>query len=235
MLSSTLTQLLPYPQLAIWKHMCDPDAAREWMDADIVGLPAQAGAPFGWLIDAGARLPSATYGRVTDVIAPETLALRAITFHGHHEVSMTIELTDRSPAGTLMEIHLAQFPTNGSGPFELDGYRYMFAHLLHTIDTHLAGTRRSPRRRHARIGIVPVGADPERGLLVHDITLDTPAETAGLRAGDLIASTSDGTWFTTLDDLDRWLDTHQPGDQVRLQLHNREVDITFDNRPSTAL
>jgi S1-C subfamily serine protease len=97
----------------------------------------------------------------------------------------------------------------------------------------------------AFLGIVPdnldplvaenIGVDPDTdGALITDVIADTPAEEAGLDAGDVITAV-DGQDLDNRDDLLEILEDKRPGDEVTLSIVNdtgdRDVDLELGQRP----
>lgn len=82
-------------------------------------------------------------------------------------------------------------------------------------------------RRHAFLGVVPIdpsdalrskfGAEPGVGVLVNEVIDDSPAQHAGIAAGDLILSV-DGTTVTSARELRRAIAGHRPGEEVTIGL-----------------
>ena len=74
------------------------------------------------------------------------------------------------------------------------------------------------------------GTEPsqgEAGVLVTGVVADSPADTAGLRVGDLITSI-DGNQVETMVDLAAEVRSHQPGDQVRLHLNRADSELDLE-------
>jgi len=71
------------------------------------------------------------------------------------------------------------------------------------------------------------GAPDGQGVLIAKIVTDSPAERAGLRAGDIILGI-DGTPVRGTDDVYRTLDDRAPGDAIELQLirASKSLDLT---------
>jgi serine protease Do len=80
--------------------------------------------------------------------------------------------------------------------------------------------------------------DPPSGVLVQDVTVDTPAERAGLRPYDVIQRVDDRP-MTTDDDLTRYISARQPGTVVRLEFWRdggaRSVPVRLAERPVSML
>jgi S1-C subfamily serine protease len=94
--------------------------------------------------------------------------------------------------------------------------------------------------------------DVDQGALVQDVTPDGPADDAGLEAGDDTAQIEgakvqiggdvitgiDGEEVSGMDDLIAAIDSHQPGDEVTLDIlrdgEQQQVDVTLGDRPANA-
>ncbi|MEY2420133.1 MAG: serine protease Do [Acidimicrobiaceae bacterium] len=76
-----------------------------------------------------------------------------------------------------------------------------------------------------------VGLDPRDGLLVRVVEEGSPAESAGIRQGDLIVAVN-GTAVTTADDLFDAMDTGGGDLQVKVVRGTDEVDITVRLEPT---
>ena len=79
-----------------------------------------------------------------------------------------------------------------------------------------------------------LGFDKAKGVLVTDVTADTPAAKAGIARGDIVVSV-DGTEVDTPRDLTRLIATEAPGAEVKLNLlrAGKSVDatVTLASRP----
>ena len=83
------------------------------------------------------------------------------------------------------------------------------------------------------------GLSVNRGVLVREVTPDSPAAAAGVQAGDVIVG-MDESEVASLDDLRRLMVKHQVGDTTRLALVSpgepqRSVDVTLAERPTVKL
>ncbi len=99
----------------------------------------------------------------------------------------------------------------------------------------------SPARRSLGVGVLPprmarrmrrnVGLSDRHGLLVRDVEQGSPADRAGVLAGDLIAAAA-GAPVASADDLYEALDAAAEGGSLRLGLvrgeQERDVDVSFD-------
>jgi putative serine protease PepD len=81
--------------------------------------------------------------------------------------------------------------------------------------------------QHAFLGVSLDSADEEPGAHVTDVRTGTPAEEAGLRAGDVITAAGDET-VADAEDLRRVIDSHAPGDEVVLRVVRGDETVTLD-------
>ena len=76
--------------------------------------------------------------------------------------------------------------------------------------------------------------EPARGVLVQDVTIDTPAERAGLRPYDVILRADDSA-VSLEEDLTRYISARQPGTLVQLEFWRdgatRSVPVRLAERP----
>ena len=97
-----------------------------------------------------------------------------------------------------------------------------------------------------------LGLDVEQGALVQQVTPDGPAEAAGLEAGDEttelegarvrtggdVITALDGEAISGMDDLIAQIDSHQPGDEVTLDIvrdgDEQQIEVTLGDRPENA-
>jgi hypothetical protein len=80
--------------------------------------------------------------------------------------------------------------------------------------------------RKVSLGTVPDFAHPGAGVRVEDVLPGSPAEQAGLRAGDVLLAI-DGESLAGLRDLSRVLKAHEPGDRVRLTVDRDGERLTL--------
>lgn len=84
---------------------------------------------------------------------------------------------------------------------------------------------------------VTLGDSPEGGALVGAVRSGTPAERAGLRAGDVVTAVA-GTTVRTGEELRRAVSARQPGDRLELTVRRdgatRTFSVTLGTRPQTA-
>ena len=65
-----------------------------------------------------------------------------------------------------------------------------------------------------------------KGALVADVTPDSPADTAGIKTGDVVVKV-DTTSITTAQDLTSVVGDHQPGDKVVVVVNRGGSEHTF--------
>ena len=64
------------------------------------------------------------------------------------------------------------------------------------------------------------------GLLVGSVTEGGPAESAGIKIGDIITK-FDGKEVTTFDELDKLKDARKPGDTVEIEVYREKGSVTL--------
>jgi putative serine protease PepD len=89
--------------------------------------------------------------------------------------------------------------------------------------------------QHAYLGISVGDASGSAGALVSQVVSGSPADTAGLKAGDVITAL-DGKAIASANDLTASLSAHAPGDKVTLTVtrsgSTTSIDVTLGSRPS---
>jgi S1-C subfamily serine protease len=79
--------------------------------------------------------------------------------------------------------------------------------------------------------------DSENGVSIQDVVSGSPADTAGLKVGDIIQAV-DGTDITTAQQLSDTIGSHVPGDEVTLSILSQgdpephDVSVTLGERPA---
>jgi hypothetical protein len=86
-----------------------------------------------------------------------------------------------------------------------------------------AGDHPSPGSRKVSLGTVPDFAFPGPGVRLAAVTTGTPAERAGLRAGDVVIGLG-GTPVGNLGEFSRALAAHSPGDRVTVRFRREGVE-----------
>lgn len=88
---------------------------------------------------------------------------------------------------------------------------------------------------HAYLGTSLTDADPPPGAEIGEVRESSPAEEAGLRAGDVVTEL-DGAKIQSADDLVAAIAALRPGDEVELTVRSdgetRTVTVTLGDRPS---
>jgi putative serine protease PepD len=90
--------------------------------------------------------------------------------------------------------------------------------------------------QHAYLGVQIADTSGSSGAQVTRVVSGSPADKAGLQAGDVITAI-DGKPITTADDLTARVATYKPGDKATLSVKRsggstKSLDITFGQRPS---
>jgi putative serine protease PepD len=89
--------------------------------------------------------------------------------------------------------------------------------------------------QHAYLGVRIADTTDNSGAQVSQVLSGSPADKAGLQAGDVITAI-DGKPVTTADDLTARVNTYKPGDKASLTVKRsgstKTIDVTFGQRPS---
>ncbi len=106
------------------------------------------------------------------------------------------------------------------------------SNTVHTIATKLVA---SGKVEHAYLGVSLATAPNSKGVQLETIRPGTPAETAGLRTGDVVTSVS-GVHVANSDALRAAIDAHHPGDSITITYlrggSTHTAKVTLTNRPS---
>jgi len=98
-------------------------------------------------------------------------------------------------------------------------------------DTLIAGGK----VEHAYLGIEVTDASNNGGAKVSSVVSGSPADKAGLKAGDVIIAV-DGKQISTADDLTAVVNNYKPGDKATLEITSggstKSITVTFGTRPS---
>lgn len=222
--------VLPHRADDVWEKLFDPEAAKGWLGVAAYVMPERAGAAFCWFYDPGSRMPAAYVGRVLAADRPRRLVLLLELFASGAESVVTIELTDATrhdTGSTVLALRHEGFPENGLGPFEYDGWAHSWEHHLDLLEDHLNGASSNYQLGHeAELGVIPVGVARGRGVLVHRVAAGSPAEAAGVEAGDVIRA-ADQHLFDSMEDFDQWIDTRVPGEEANLRIGDRVVHVVL--------
>jgi putative serine protease PepD len=89
--------------------------------------------------------------------------------------------------------------------------------------------------QHAYLGIQVSDAANSGGAKVDSVVSNSPADSAGLKAGDVITAI-DGKQITDADDLTAAVNVYKPGDKATITLDRsgstKSISVTFGSRPS---
>jgi putative serine protease PepD len=89
--------------------------------------------------------------------------------------------------------------------------------------------------QHAYLGVTVGDASSGQGAEIGQVKAGTPAETAGLQAGDVVTAI-DGQTVDNADDLTAKISAHQPGDKVTLTVTRngatKSISVTLGTRPA---
>jgi putative serine protease PepD len=90
---------------------------------------------------------------------------------------------------------------------------------------------------HAYLGITVSDAANDGGAEVSCVVSGSPADKAGLKAGDVITAVGTTT-ITSADDLTAAVNSYKPGDAVKMTVtqsgSSKSVSLTFGNRPASS-
>ena len=89
--------------------------------------------------------------------------------------------------------------------------------------------------QHAYLGIQVSNTSDNGGAKVNSVVSGSPADKAGLQAGDVITAIG-GTQISTADDLTAAVNVYKPGDKATLKVDRngttKSISVTFGTRPS---
>ena len=98
-------------------------------------------------------------------------------------------------------------------------------------DTFISGGK----VQHAYLGIQVSDAAANGGAKVGSVVSGSPADKAGLKAGDVITAVA-GTQISSADELTAAVNTYKPGDKATLKITSggstKSITVTFGTRPS---
>ena len=91
--------------------------------------------------------------------------------------------------------------------------------------------------QHAYLGVSVADATGSAGAVVRCVVTGSPADKAGLKAGDVVTAVG-GTSVASADDLTAGVSSYSPGDTANLTVDRngttKTLSVTFGNRPSTS-
>ena len=89
--------------------------------------------------------------------------------------------------------------------------------------------------QHAYLGVTVGDSTSGAGAAIESVKSGTPADSAGVKAGDVVTKI-DGVTVDNADDLTAKISAHQPGDKVTLTVTRngatKTIDVTLGTRPS---
>jgi putative serine protease PepD len=89
--------------------------------------------------------------------------------------------------------------------------------------------------QHAYLGVTVGDSTSGAGAAIESVKSGTPADSAGIEAGDVVTKI-DGVTVDNADDLTAKISAHQPGDKVTLTVTRsgatKTIDVTLGTRPS---
>jgi S1-C subfamily serine protease len=142
-------------------------------------------------------------------------------------------LSPRDAGGPLLDARGHVIGVNSQ--IDSDGEPVAFAVPVNTAKQVLPLLERDGRVRRAYLGIA--GGLAADGLMVEQVQPGSPAEKAGLRAGESITRL-DGEVVRSMDDIAAVLARRAPGDDVRIEVRSgatqRTVEVRLADRPAAA-
>ena len=79
----------------------------------------------------------------------------------------------------------------------------------------------------AHLGVIPDYSAGAKGLRISEVTENSPAAKAGLKAGDMIVQLGEST-VTDVQSLASGLRRHKPGDMVKVLVRRGEENVSCD-------
>ena len=123
-----------------------------------------------------------------------------------------------------------QIDSNSDGS-EGVGFATPIDTVKNVADTFISGGK----VQHAYLGIQVSDASANGGAKVGSVVSGSPADKAGLKAGDVITAVA-GTKIAIADDLTAAVNTYKPGDKATLKItrggSTKSITVTFGTRPS---
>jgi hypothetical protein len=210
-----------------WLALSSADGAAKWLEAAEYVMPADGLGPFRWAFRHGPRVHVYS-GESTVSQEHHTIEMVWPLCSIEHDTVVRITFAS-SQVSTDVRVVQSGFPDTPLGRVEADLHEHHWGHILDALSMFLgAGTHRGGHP--AITGIVPMGAAPPLGLVVKDVLPGSPADDAGIGAGDIIR-TLDGADIGSMDEFDAWLDARKPGQIVRVVLIDRACELKL-GRPS---
>jgi putative serine protease PepD len=167
---------------------------------------------------------------------------RTITAPNNYSISGAIQtdapINHGNSGGPLLNSSGAVVGVNVQIDSESNGSEGVgFATPIDTVksvaDTFIAGGK----VQHAYLGIQVGDAASDSGAQVSCVVSSSPADTAGLKAGDVVTAVGT-TQITNADDLTAAVNSYKPGDKVTMTVNrsgpSKSLSVTFGNRPSSA-
>ena len=167
---------------------------------------------------------------------------RTITAPNNYSISGAIQtdapINHGNSGGPLLNASGAVIGVNVQIDSESNGSEGVgFATPIDTVksvaDTLIAGGK----VEHAYLGIQVGDAPNNGGAQVSCVVSGSPADNAGMKAGDVITAVGT-TQITSADDLTAAVNTYKPGDKATMTVtrngSTKSLSVTFGNRPSSA-
>ncbi len=223
--------------------------------AKVVGKDTRLDVAVLQLLDAPKDLPAASLGMSDPMRVGEYVVAIGNPFGLGHTVTMGIvsakgRTIGAGPEDDFIQTDASINPGNSGGPlFNLrgqvvgintainpNGKGIGFAIPIDAVKQILPQLIATGHVQRGRLGVVvqpmdgdlakAVGLDRAKGALVEDVEAGSPAEQAGIKAGDVILSV-DGQDVPHSGDLPRMIAPHQPGTQVHVGVwHDRKLNDT---------
>jgi len=220
----------------VWRAFTDEAFMQEWLMVSRADMPLVPGAEFSVIWEARGRASGKKThgygGMVKEVIVEELLALewvlplsRTTTYFSLQiQTPRWLDEASRESQCDIWIIH-SGFPVDGVGLFEFDGHRHRLRENISDLQAMAEGRYRRPTPTTIA-GVNLAGGAVDRGVLVDDVMVGSPADEAGIRPGEIIHAI-DGRQLHSVDDFHRWRDARKPDERGVLTVGDREVTITM--------
>jgi putative serine protease PepD len=228
---ATLVGSDPSTDIAVVKVNVDASKLHPLTFADSstvqVGQPVAAiGSPFG--------LPESLTSGIVSALS------RTITAPNNFSISGAIQtdaaINHGNSGGPLLNTNgnvigvNSQIESDGGGN-EGVGFAIPSNAVKNVANTLIAGKT----VQHAYLGVTVGDSTSGAGAAIESVKSGTPADSAGLKAGDVVTKI-DGVTVDNADDLTAKISAHQPGEKVTLTVtrngETKTIDVTLGTRPS---
>jgi putative serine protease PepD len=228
---ATLVGSDPSTDIAVIKVNVDASKLHPLTFADSstvqVGQPVAAiGSPFG--------LPESLTSGIVSALSRTITAPNNFSISGAIQTDAAINHGNSggpllNASGQVIGVN-SQIESDGGGN-EGVGFAIPSNAVKTVADTLIAGKT----VQHAYLGVTVGDSTSGAGAAIQSVKSGTPADSAGLKAGDVVTKI-DGVTVDNADDLTAKISAHQPGDKVTLTVTRsggtKTIDVTLGTRPS---